>query len=258
VQVGPGYRALIVLSSVSTTFYLAQWEEYHTGVMSCGNGWYGVTEGQLSLVMIHIMTAIIGPGLWAIKLPFIPFTTTDALVVLLVASNVVLAYSNITNVLNAPADAIPRAELGNKHVSKPLAVSQLIPIAILLVLGSLWVAGPNAHDYASYPVVFLFAIGIGYVLFSTRMITSHMCKIPFSPQLRVIIPFGLVVFNSYGPVFGLIAAPIIRPMLASSLYVLFIVFVYLHFVMHVVNDICDYLNIYLFKIVKKQQTSDSK
>lgn len=176
VQVGPGFRAFLVLSSVSTTFYLAQWEEYHTGVMSCGNGWYGVTEGQLSLVMIHIMTAIIGPGLWTIKLPFLPFTTADALVLLLVASNVVLAFSNVTNVLNAPADAIPRSELGNKHVSKPLAVSQLIPIAILLVLGSLWVAGPNADDYAAYPVVFLFAIGIGYVLFSVRYYHSVCCS----------------------------------------------------------------------------------
>lgn len=85
------------------------------------------------------------------------------------------------------------------------------------------------------------------------MITSHMCKIPFSPQLRVIIPFGLVILNSYGPTLGLLSAPLVRPMLASSLYVLFIVFVYLHFVVHVVSDICDYLNIYLFKIVKKQE-----
>lgn len=84
------------------------------------------------------------------------------------------------------------------------------------------------------------------------MITSHMCKIPFSPQLRVIIPFGLVVLNSYGPVFGLLDAPLVRPIVASSLYVLFIAFVYLHFVVHVVSDICDYLNIFLFKIPQKQ------
>jgi ethanolaminephosphotransferase len=174
VQIGAGIRAYIALSSVSTTFYLAQWEEYHTGVMSCGNGFYGVTEGQLTLVAIHVVTALFGPAMWTASLPLMPFTLADVLAVALVASNVILAYSNVTNVLNAPADAIPRAELGNKHVSKPLAISQLIPIAILLVLGSLWVSGPNRDDYAAYPVVFLFAIGIGNVLFSVRCALTSM------------------------------------------------------------------------------------
>lgn len=168
VQVGAGYRAFIVLSSVSTTFYLAQWEEYHTGVMTCGNGWYGVTEGQLSLVLFHILAAVFGAGFWTAQLPFVPFGTADVLVVLLVASNVLLAYSNVVSVLTAPAGAVPQDELGNKHVSKPLALSQLIPIAILFVLGTLWISGPNAETYAAYPTVFLFAVGIGYVLFSVR------------------------------------------------------------------------------------------
>lgn len=83
------------------------------------------------------------------------------------------------------------------------------------------------------------------------MIVSHMCKIPFSPQLRVIIPFGMVIFNAYAPRIGLLAGPLMRPMLASVLYVLFINCVYLHYVVHVVRDICEYLNIYLFRIVKK-------
>jgi hypothetical protein len=80
------------------------------------------------------------------------------------------------------------------------------------------------------------------------MIVSHMCKIPFTPQLRVIIPFGFVIFNAYGPSVGLIAKPLIPTIVASSMYMVFIVLVYLHFVSGVVKDICDFLNIFLFKI----------
>lgn len=168
-QVGAGWLAYVALSSVSITFYLAQWEEYHTGVMSCGNGLYGVTEGQLTVVAAQLLTALLGPAIWTSQIPGLAgVTLTHVLIVALVGSNVILAYSNITNVLTVKPDAIPKAELGNKHVSKPLAVSQLIPIAILLALGSLWIGGPDAEDYAAYPVVFLFAIGIGYVLFSVR------------------------------------------------------------------------------------------
>lgn len=84
----------------------------------------------------------------------------------------------------------------------------------------------------------------------TRMIVSHMCKIPFTPQLRVIIPFGLVIFNAYGTTVGLLDKPIVNPVLASALYVLFIFGVYMYFVWNVVKDICDHLNIFLFKLSK--------
>ncbi|GMF65341.1 unnamed protein product [Phytophthora lilii] len=177
-QVGVGLRPYIALSSVSIAFYLAQWEEYHTGVMSCGNGFYGVTEGQLTLVAVHLAAAFFGAGFWTAGLPFetpFPVSMTDVLIGALVASNVLLAYGNISNVLRAAPDAIPRDELGNKQISKPLALFQLIPIGILLALGSLWICGPDAENYENYPVVFLFPIGIGYVFFSVRIVPLCSC-----------------------------------------------------------------------------------
>ncbi|KAI9922999.1 hypothetical protein PsorP6_000107 [Peronosclerospora sorghi] len=250
-QMGSSLPAYVALSSVSITFYLAQWEEYHTGVMSCGNGLFGVTEGQLTLVAVHLAAAIFGAEFWTMELPRpTPFSMsmTDVLLAALVLSNVLLAYGNVSNVLQATPNAISLDELGNKHISKPIALVQLVPILILLALGSLWICGPDAENYKNYPTLFLFPIGIGYVFFSTRMIVCHMCKIPFTLQLRVIIPFGLVIFNAYGPAVGIFSKPLIPTIVASSLYAFFIVFVYLHFVFGVVKDICDYLNIFLFKI----------
>uniref|UniRef100_M4BV39 Aminoalcoholphosphotransferase n=1 Tax=Hyaloperonospora arabidopsidis (strain Emoy2) TaxID=559515 RepID=M4BV39_HYAAE len=250
-QAGPGLLAYIALSSVCITFYLAQWQEYHTGVMNCGNGFFGVTEGQLTLVAVHLAAAFFGAGFWTAELSFVPtisVTMTQVLLCALVASNVLLAYGNVSSVLWAAADTIPREELGNKHISKPIALVQLVPIGILLVLGSLWICGPDAENYENYPVLFLFPIGIGYVFLSTRMIMSHMCKIPFTPQLRVIIPFGFVILNAYGTAAGILSKPLIPTIVSSSLYVVFIVLVYLQFIVGVVKDICDFLNIFLFKI----------
>jgi hypothetical protein len=85
------------------------------------------------------------------------------------------------------------------------------------------------------------------------MIVSHMCKVPYTPQLRVVVPFALLVLNSYAPTLGLAPKPLLRPLVATTLYALTIVCVYLHFVVHVVRDICNYLNIFLFKIKKGKQ-----
>ncbi|DBA04672.1 TPA: hypothetical protein N0F65_012255 [Lagenidium giganteum] len=252
VQLGRGMLSYTVLSSISISFYMAQWEEYHTGVMSCGNGYFGVTEGQLTLIAIHLITAVFGHGIWKIvPVPFLGLTLAHYLVMTLVASNVFLVVGNIMHVLSSDRPQIPADELGNKHVAKHLALMQLIPVGVLLVLGQLFISGPDAEDYAAHPIIILYSLGIGYCFFSTRMIVSHMCKVPFTPQLRVLIPFGAVVFNSYAPVLGLLSGPIIRPLLATAMYVVFINFVYFHYVVHVVNDICSYLNIYCFKIGKK-------
>ncbi|CEG40626.1 cdp-alcohol phosphatidyltransferase [Plasmopara halstedii] len=258
-QAGAGLRPYLALSSVSIAFYLAQWEEYHTGVMSCGNGYFGVTEGQLTLVAVHLSAAIFGPSFWTAELPFtmsFHLTMTDVLIGTLVASNVLLAYGNISNVLRTAPDVIPRNELGNKHISKDLAIFQLLPIGTLLALGSVWICGPDAEYYVNNPVMYLFPIGIGYVYFSTQMIISHMCKIPFTPQLRVIIPFGFMIFNAYGPAIGVTTKTLIPTIVASSMYAVFIVSVYLHFVFSVVKDICDFLEIFLFKITPVTKESE--
>lgn len=46
------------------TWILAQWEEYHTGIMLYGNSFYGVLEANYSISAIHILTYFVGPQLW--------------------------------------------------------------------------------------------------------------------------------------------------------------------------------------------------
>jgi hypothetical protein len=43
-------------------FYLAQWEEYHTGTLELG--YFNVTEAQLLLMIVHLVTFFMGPFFW--------------------------------------------------------------------------------------------------------------------------------------------------------------------------------------------------
>lgn len=60
VRTGPTYLAMILMYGVSVPFYGAQWDEYMTGEMKAGNGLFGVTEGQLSLVAIYAAASVLG------------------------------------------------------------------------------------------------------------------------------------------------------------------------------------------------------
>jgi hypothetical protein len=85
------------------------------------------------------------------------------------------------------------------------------------------------------------------------MIVSHMAKVPFALQFHVIIPFGLLIVNSYLPMFGWTKVSPIRPLVASYLYGMYLLFVYGHYLYHVMDDICRYLNIYLLQITSYPQ-----
>ena len=94
VGAGPTWTSFIMLACVQSTFYLAQWEEYHTGTMSCGNGYFGVTESQMTLMAIHVITSIYGLSTWDIR-PFssCPYNIRELLLVALVLSNIALSLS---------------------------------------------------------------------------------------------------------------------------------------------------------------------
>ena len=46
------------------TWILAQWEEYHTGIMLYGNSYYGVLEANYCIAAVHVITYVVGPQLW--------------------------------------------------------------------------------------------------------------------------------------------------------------------------------------------------
>ncbi|XP_053600589.1 choline/ethanolaminephosphotransferase 1 isoform X8 [Plodia interpunctella] len=60
-----------------TLFYCAHWQAYVTGTLKMGR--IDVTEAQYSIIAIHLISAIIGPGFWStqgtsILSPVIPFS----------------------------------------------------------------------------------------------------------------------------------------------------------------------------------------
>jgi ethanolaminephosphotransferase len=179
-QLGATLRSYIALSSVAISFYLAQWEEYHTGTMSCGNGYYGVTEGQLTLIALHFITAWQGNDFWKQSplAPYINMSIVEALAVALVLSNIILAYTNITNVYNSSSSCSKKTsqqnskeEIGHKTLSRSVAFLQLMPVFLNSVFGFVWITSkPNAQEYTQNPTFYLFVIGIGYVYFS---VSSH-------------------------------------------------------------------------------------
>ncbi|OQR84770.1 CDP-alcohol phosphatidyltransferase [Achlya hypogyna] len=249
-ELGPSYSAYATICTVSVAFYLAQWEEYHTGTMSCGNGYFGVTEGQLVLVFVHLWTAAVGGAFWHQPAPYLPYTFAEVLVCSLVLSNVILAYTNVSNVFRAPAHQLEGEELGNKQVSKAIALAQLFPPFAVTLAGYLLIAAYKAQ-YDAYPLLFLVPIGLSFVMFSSRMIVSHMCKVPFTPQFRILMPLIALLLATYYKVEFFAD---VHPLAALVGYCSIVVFIYFHYMLSVVFEICAHLKIPLLTLPAKAAT----
>ena len=57
---GPTANAMMIFYIVEGVFYMAQWEEYHTGTLNWSNGYVGVTESQFLQMGLFLGSACFG------------------------------------------------------------------------------------------------------------------------------------------------------------------------------------------------------
>lgn len=63
-SIAVGYTPWCILGvmTIMGPWALAHWEEYHSGIMLYGNGYWGVTEANYLMIALHFFTAAVGPG----------------------------------------------------------------------------------------------------------------------------------------------------------------------------------------------------
>jgi ethanolaminephosphotransferase len=108
------WTTVVGVLGVKLPWVLAQWEEYHTGIMLYGNDYYGVLEANYSIALIHFITMLTGPGVWLASVSqYLPFQlgfeilTRDVLICVLVATGFIQVHGQLTRVLNSDPTKMP-------------------------------------------------------------------------------------------------------------------------------------------------------
>lgn len=65
---GVGFTFFVFAVSVLSGFHLANWEEYHTGVLNTQFSGFGVTESHVTLQLIILMQALTNGSLSSITM----------------------------------------------------------------------------------------------------------------------------------------------------------------------------------------------
>ena len=263
-QLAHEWRSVLSMMYVFIPWWMAHWEEYHTGVMSYGNGLWGVTEANYAVVALHLYTYVLGPQGWLAR-PLGPLVSSSLLSALLphglsafLASlrindlflitfsflGVSLFVDQVRRVARGAQRAdvmMTKKEQGNKTLGMQAAAFHLFQILVTCACGTALLMLPTSVPGESR--VLMATFGVTYALQATRLIMAHMAKEPFSIAVWPLVLILLQVGNYYGG--GLDTA-----MLAYAVNAV-VVAGYLHYVVSMTNEICAYLGIKALTISPK-------
>lgn len=264
-QLAYDWKVVVAMLYVFIPWWLAHWEEYHTGVMVYGSGLWGVTEALYAVFGIHMATYFGGPSIWSWR-PFAgSFTAADlkdnvfsqalatmplneVLLLLCGVAGVGLASQQIGKVYRLSGSrlllktTLPPEERGDKQLGHWAATSHLLQILWTCIGCGAVLMLPIVPEHHAR---ILFEIhGVNYAFQATRLILAHMAKVPFgiAPGPNVLIAALLVNH----------AVRLIDPIWAAYAVFAGILVEYLVYVYRVIGEICEYLGIKALTIPVKK------
>ncbi|KAF9923836.1 hypothetical protein BGZ65_008650 [Modicella reniformis] len=237
-------------------FYLSTWEEYHTGTLYL-SAFSGPVEGIIIIVLLYVITAIVGPQFWlqtirsalglsSEVLPFIPDIQINHF---LIASGTLGLGGNI---LTAFKHVVKARKDKNQPVAPALA--GLAPFVGISLVAYFWL---NASPYivTQHLVPWILYVGLSFGYTVGLMITAHVTHQPFPLFNISFLPLIVGALNANLPVIGIerIFGPHLENIYLWSCLA-FSAAAYAHFAINVVNDICDYFDIWCFTIKHPKKT----
>ncbi|KAG7190020.1 hypothetical protein KM043_006172 [Ampulex compressa] len=216
-----------------TLFYCAHWQTYVSGSLRFGK--IDVTEAQFTIIAIHLISAIFGPRVWMMELPY---TGTEVKVFPLWAAvgiAILLAQSSITVIL---AGGVGK---NGSTVAGTSVLSPIIPFSFVVVPAFIIYRKSAEHVYENHPALYILAFGMVAAKVTNRLVVAHMTKNEMQYLDSSLIGPAMLFLNQYFNFF------------IKEYYVLWLCFIWvtldlLRYSSQVCLEICDHMKIKLFRI----------
>ncbi|XP_021913067.1 cholinephosphotransferase 1 isoform X2 [Zootermopsis nevadensis] len=261
-----------------TLFYCAHWQTYVSGTLRFGK--IDVTEAQITIIFIHLMSAIFGPSVWMTKIPFLEYIELRYLVGLFtIVMAVIVIYRNFVIVFtggigkNGSTCALPWLDVELKLVPIYVAVlvaallaqskvaiiitggigkngstvagtsvlSPVIPFSLVIVPAFIIYRKSVEHVYENHPALYILAFGMAAAKVTNRLVVAHMTKNELEYLDSALIGPAMLFLNQYFNFF-------IQEYIVLWLCLVWVSLDLLRYSSQVCLEICDHLKIQLFRI----------
>ncbi|XP_075547003.1 choline/ethanolaminephosphotransferase 1 bbc isoform X1 [Dermacentor variabilis] len=219
-----------------TLFYCAHWQTYVSGTLRFGK--FDVTEAQFSVMMIHIVSALFGPDIWATKLPLFNVELRLLPVATALSVSAIMWYADIMVILSGGVGK------NGSTVAGTSVLSPSIPIALVVVPAFIIYQKSSTSIYENHPCLYIIAFGMVAAKVTNRLVVAHMCRSEMDYMDSALLGPGMLFLNQYFNTF------------INEYIILLVCLVYsvadlLHYSVIVCNQICAHLQIPLLRIVPR-------
>ncbi|XP_014213228.1 choline/ethanolaminephosphotransferase 1 isoform X3 [Copidosoma floridanum] len=217
-----------------TLFYCAHWQTYVSGSLRFGK--VDVTEAQFTIMFIHLVSAVFGPTIWTKEIPFVEGFQLKYLI------GVMTVICTLAN-LNSIFSVIFTGGVGKNGstVAGTSVLSPIIPFSFVVVPAFIIYRKSAEHVYENHPVLYILSFGMVAAKVTNRLVVAHMTKNEMQYLDSSLIGPAMLFLNQYFNFF------------IKEYYVLWLCFTWvtldlLRYSAQVCTEICDHLDIQLFRI----------
>uniref|UniRef100_A0A7S4RAT4 Ethanolaminephosphotransferase n=1 Tax=Alexandrium monilatum TaxID=311494 RepID=A0A7S4RAT4_9DINO len=219
-------------------WWLAQWEAYHTGVVRTGGEFFGITEIELVVASIHLISALGGPDVWKtfIPVPGLPGGGSELRHICTCIQITVATVLSILNLSNGLAWA-------RAHGVTTAAVRRLRPMAVLVAVTLLWpVTLPGLH-----PRLLCACVSALYSRLAAELVLCHMTHEEYpSPQPALAVLPALYIAGVLGLLSGTAGT------VAMAVFTAWCVAGSCRYLFDVVDEVSTHLGVLLLRIGKRE------
>ncbi|XP_011331567.1 cholinephosphotransferase 1 isoform X2 [Ooceraea biroi] len=262
-----------------TLFYCAHWQTYVSGSLRFGK--VDVTEAQFTIIGIHLISALFGPQIWMVEIPFLDgFMFKYLLGVMTVVCALANLYSIFSVIFtggvgkNGSTVAIPVLGVGTlsnyvavlfyagyvyvflefckvfesggigkngSTIAGTSVLSPIIPFGFVVVPAYTIYRKSVEHVYENHPALYILAFGMVAAKVTNKLVVAHMTKNEMQYFDSSLIGPAMLFLNQYFNFF------------IKEYYVLWLCFIWvtvdlLRYSAQVCLEICDHMKIKLFRI----------
>ncbi|XP_076325949.1 cholinephosphotransferase 1-like isoform X2 [Tachypleus tridentatus] len=169
-QLGSSPSLLFILFLVSIlSFFSAHWQDHVTHVILFGK--IDVSEAQITMMVIHLLTALFGQSFWHIKVGKLDLEICQVLVILSILLLCLIILSNVAIVLGRKTELDEFVVLPRK-----LGVEIWYPLVPVLTLTLLAVKGFSAGLFDAGPSIFIISFGFAFSKLTIKLVIVNVSK----------------------------------------------------------------------------------
>ncbi|XP_074660741.1 cholinephosphotransferase 1-like isoform X2 [Tubulanus polymorphus] len=217
----------------SLLYYTAHWQTYLSGTLKFGL--IDVTELQCGIVLMYLISAIFGNQIWQYTIPVINLDVNACMAFIGVPLSAFILYGHLGTLMKGGVGK------NGATVADTSVVFPLFPIASVIILSTMIAIKSTSDIFVNHPCLYAVSFGIVAAKITNKLVVAHMTKSEMSFLDSVFVGPGMLFFNQYFNT------------LVSEYVVLWLCCVYctidlIRYSSIVCMQICDYLDIYCFKI----------